>query len=98
MKTEITYNVCRGNLGDDTTDAQYGAFKKAVESTIERAFEGDEYGEVVVYVGDSDFCNASTCNISIYDEENECDQFKIITREDVEEAASNVDESWWDAA
>lgn len=95
MKTTITYNVCRESLGDDTTDAQYDAYKELVESAIEDAFDDEEkYGKVVVYVGDSDFCNESTCEIDVRNFDMD---FSVITIEDVEEAASNVGESWWDA-
>lgn len=95
MKTAIEYNVCRGNLGDDTTDAQYAAFKLLVESAIKEKFSASEYQHVAVTIGDSDFCNASTCSVN----QTNIDWEKpaIITRSDVEEAASEVDESWWDA-
>lgn len=95
MTTEITYNVARSDLGEGVTNAQYGAYKKLVEDAIEAAFYNDKYGEVVVYVGDSNFCNASTCEIRIYDEVNECNQFVVITRDDVDEAVSTIGESWW---
>lgn len=90
MKTEINYNVCRDNLGDDTTDAQYGAFKKLVESALVLAFPDAE-----ITVGDSDFSNASTCVINTLGSYEDGDL--IISRDDVEEVASNVGESWWDA-
>lgn len=90
MKTKITYNVCRENLGDDTTDAQYGAFKSLAQAAIKAAFPGAD-----VVVGDSDFSNASTCSI---DQRGPMtDDFIEVTREDVEEAVATVDESWWDA-
>ena len=90
MKTTIQYNVCRGNLGDDTTDAQFAAFKKLVCESISAAFPDAD-----VCVEDSDFANASTCNISTTGDMNDDDE--IIIRDDVEQAASNVGESWWDA-
>ena len=90
MKTTIQYNVCRGNLGDDTTNAQFAAFKKLVHESISDAFPNAD-----VRVDNSDFANASTCNVSTIGDMNDDDE--VITRNDVEEAASNVGESWWDA-
>lgn len=90
MGTVITYNVCRNSLGEDTTDAQYKAFKSLVESAIE-----DEFPDADVIVGDSDFCNESTCHV---DHRGPLSDDSIVpSREDVEEAAANVDDSWWDA-
>lgn len=94
METIIKYNVCRENLGDDTTDAQYEAYKELVKKEVESAFDDEKYGDVVVSVGDSDFCNASICNVDI---KNYSDDFVVIERDEVEQVVSNVDESWWDA-
>lgn len=90
MKTSITYNVCRGNLGDDTTNAQYAAFQKLVESALESAFP-----DAKITVGDSDFCNSSTCSIREIGTYEDGDT--MITDDDVHESVSNIGESWWDA-
>lgn len=95
METVITYNVCRQNLGDDTTDAQYCAYKNLIEQEIKNSFgDSEKYGNIRFVVGDSDFCNESTCEINI---KNHDEKFEYITRNDVDEAVSNIDESWWDA-
>lgn len=88
MLTTITYNACRGTLGDDTTDAQYAAFKQCARARLERDFPGAD-----VEVGDSDFCNASIVNVS----SDITDVAELITESDVREALHHVDNSWLDA-
>ena len=89
METEISYGVCRGNLGDDTTNAQYRAFKNLVREKLENTFPDAD-----ITVVDSDFANTSTC--SIINRGSYRDGDTIITRDDVEEAVSDIGESWWD--
>jgi len=90
MKTKIIYNACRENLGDGTTDAQYRAFKSLALTAIESAFPDAD-----VYVGNSSFCNASTCEINQVGPMD--DDFVEIIRDDVEQAVASVGEGWWDA-
>lgn len=85
MKTKITYNVCRENLGDNTTDAQYAAYKSFVARAI-----SNEFPDADVIVGDSGFANSSTCAINNHGETE-------ISRDDVEQAVDSVGEEWWSA-
>ena len=84
MSNTITYNVCRENLGEDTTAAQYAAYKALVRDALNEAFPAAE-----IEVGDSSFCNCSTCNIGWA-----CGD---VTRDEVDELVSTIGESWWDA-
>lgn len=90
MKTTIRYGACRENLGADTTNAQYRAFKSLALAAIET-----EFPDAVVEVNDSGFCNASTCEINQSGPID--DDFVEITRDDVEQAVASVGEGWWDA-
>jgi hypothetical protein len=83
-RNTIEYNVCRENLGDDTTGAQYAAYKARVRAALTGAFPGAE-----IVVGDSSFCNDSTCSIG-----RDCGD---VTRDDVETVVQEIGESWWDA-
>ena len=89
MKYRIQYNVCRANLGE-VTSAQFAAYKMAVSEAAHQAFPDAE-----ITVGNSTFANASTCQISTHGPMG--DEDAIISREDVEEVVSRIDESWWDA-